>query len=71
MVKLVSLVFFYFSWFHLLLFNSQNNMNAVIVIHSLDWKLGKISFLKEWSGIGTGCPGGGEVTIPGGVQNHV
>ena len=23
----------------------------------LDWTLGKISFLKEWSGIGTGCPG--------------
>ena len=23
----------------------------------LDWILGKISLLKEWSGIGTGCPG--------------
>jgi len=23
----------------------------------LDWKLGQISLLKEWSGIGTGCPG--------------
>ena len=23
----------------------------------LHWILGKISFLKEWSGIGTGCPG--------------
>ena len=23
----------------------------------LDWILGKISSLKEWSGIGTGCPG--------------
>jgi len=23
----------------------------------LDWMLGKISLLKEWSGIGTGCPG--------------
>ena len=22
----------------------------------LDWILGKISLLKEWSGIGTGCP---------------
>jgi len=28
----------------------------------LDWILGKISLLKEWSSIGTG------VTIPGGVQ---
>jgi len=24
---------------------------------SSDWILGKISLLKEWSGIGTGCPG--------------
>jgi len=23
----------------------------------LDWILGKISLLKEWSGIRTGCPG--------------
>jgi len=23
----------------------------------LDWMLGKISLMKEWSGIGTGCPG--------------
>jgi len=23
----------------------------------LDWILGKLSLLKEWSGIGTGCPG--------------
>jgi len=23
----------------------------------LDWILGKISLLKEWSDIGTGCPG--------------
>jgi len=23
----------------------------------LDWMSGKISFLKEWSDIGTGCPG--------------
>jgi len=23
----------------------------------LDWKSGKISLLKEWSGIGIGCPG--------------
>ena len=23
----------------------------------LDWILGKISVLKEWSGTGTGCPG--------------
>ena len=23
----------------------------------LDWILGKMSLLKEWSGIGTGCPG--------------
>jgi len=22
-----------------------------------DWILGKISLLREWSGIGTGCPG--------------
>ena len=22
----------------------------------LDWILGKISFLKEWSGLGPGCP---------------
>ena len=32
------------------------------------WILGKISLLKEWSGIGTGCPGKWWVTIPGGVQ---
>jgi len=30
--------------------------------------MGKISLLKEWSDIGTGCLGGGWVTIPGGVQ---
>ena len=23
----------------------------------LDWISGEISLLKEWSGIGTGCPG--------------
>jgi len=33
-----------------------------------DWTLGKISLLKEWSGIGPGCQGGGGVPIPGGVQ---
>ena len=31
------------------------------------WILGKISLLKEWSGLGPGCPGSG-VPIPGGVQ---
>ena len=33
----------------------------------LDWVLGKISSLKEWSGIGTGCLGSGGDPIPGGV----
>ena len=33
-----------------------------------DWILGKISLLKEWSGIGTGCQRGSGVTIPRGVQ---
>jgi len=31
-------------------------------------KLGKNSTPKEWTGIGTGCQGGGGVTIPGSVQ---
>jgi len=30
---------------------------ASCVMGGLDWILGKISLLKEWSGIGTGCPG--------------
>jgi len=34
----------------------------------LDWVLGEISLLKEWSGIGTAVQGSGGVTIPGGVQ---
>ena len=34
----------------------------------LDWILGKISLLKEWSGIGTGCPGQWWRHHPGGVQ---
>jgi len=34
----------------------------------LDWVLGEMSLLKEWSGIGTGCSAGGGVIIPGGVQ---
>ena len=33
---------------------------------SLDWVLAYL--LKEWPDIGTGCPGSGGVTIPGGVQ---
>jgi len=36
-----------------------------------DWISGKISFLKEWSGVGPGCQGQCEVPIPGGVQNRV
>jgi len=43
-------------------------MASSCVRGGLDWILGKISSLKEWSGIGTGCPGGGGVPIPGGVQ---
>jgi len=35
---------------------------------ALDRILWKISLLKEWSGIGTGCPGNGGVIVPGGVQ---
>jgi len=34
----------------------------------LDWILGKIFLLKEWSGIGTGCPGRWWSHHPGGVQ---
>ena len=30
--------------------------------------LGNTAFLKEWPGAGMGCPGGGGVTDPGGVQ---
>ena len=32
-------------------------MASSCVRGGLDWILGKISLLKEWSGIGTGCPG--------------
>jgi len=30
---------------------------GVWIVGYLEWILGKISFLKEWSDIGTGCPG--------------
>jgi len=33
-----------------------------------DWILGKISLLKEWSGIGPGCPGQQWGPHPGGVR---
>ena len=32
------------------------------------WTLGNNTSLKEWSGTGMGCHGGGGVTDPGGVQ---
>jgi len=32
------------------------------------WTLGNTTSLKGWSGTGMGCPGGGGVTDPGGVQ---
>ena len=32
------------------------------------WMLGNNSSPREWSGAGMDCPGGGGVTIPGGVQ---
>jgi len=31
-------------------------MSSSCVRGGLDWTLGKITLLKEWSGIGTGCP---------------
>ena len=34
----------------------------------LGWKCGEISSQKVWLGIGTGCQGGGEITIPEGVK---
>jgi len=33
------------------------DMASSCVRGGLDWILGKISLLKEWSSIGTGCPG--------------
>ena len=33
-----------------------------------DWILRKMSFLKEWAGVGTGCPGSWLSHHPGGVQ---
>jgi len=35
------------------------------------WILRKISSLKELCDVGTGCPGSGEVTVPGGVKTCV
>jgi len=32
-------------------------MDSSCVRGGLGWILGKISLLKEWSGVGTGCPG--------------
>jgi len=32
-------------------------MSSSGIKEGLGWILGKISLLKEWSGIGTGCPG--------------
>jgi len=46
-------------------------MASVCIRGGLDWILRKISLLKEWSGIGTGCQGSGGVTIPGGVQKNM
>ena len=43
----------------------QEEMASSCVKGGLDWILGKISFLKEWSDIGTGWP---ENTILGGVK---
>ena len=37
----------------------------------LGWTLGNTTFLKEWSGIGMGCPGRCGVTDPGGVQGQL
>jgi len=34
-----------------------NDLQLPQVRGGLDWILGKISVLKEWSGIGPGCPG--------------
>ena len=35
----------------------QEEMASSCARGGLDWILGNISLLKEWSGIGTGCPG--------------
>ena len=35
----------------------REEMASSCIIGGLGWILGKISLLKEWSGIGTGCPG--------------
>jgi len=32
-------------------------MSSSCVRGALDWRLGKMPLLKEWSGIVTGCPG--------------
>jgi len=34
----------------------QEAMASSCIRGGLDWILGKMSLLKEWSGIGTGCP---------------
>jgi len=43
-------------------------MASSCIRRGLDWILGKISSLKEWSDIGTGSQGTGGVTIPEGVK---
>jgi len=43
-------------------------MDSNCIRGGVDCILGKISLLKEWSGIGTGCRESGGVTIPGGVE---
>lgn len=37
----------------------------------LVWISGRISSLKGWTSIGTGCWGNGRATVPGSVQNPV
>jgi len=46
-------------------------MASSCVRGGLVWMLGKMSLLKEWSGIGPGCPGQWGVPIPGCVRKHV
>jgi len=46
----------------------REEMTPRCVSRGFDWILGNVYLLKEWSGIGTGCPGRCGVPIPGGVQ---
>jgi len=46
-------------------------MASSYVRGGFDGILGKMFLMEEWSGIGTGCPGSGGVTITGRVQKNV